>query len=63
MLKIETDNALVEIEPGSHFFLKRGEDEDDSIRIAWEDLDDTAVANLNQFVTMIEGSLAGMTQK
>ncbi len=63
MLKIETDTAMVEIAPGSHFFLSRGDGDDDRIRIAWEDLDATAVANLNQFVAMIEGSLAGMSQK
>ncbi|MBN1958497.1 MAG: hypothetical protein JXQ81_11325 [Desulfuromonadales bacterium] len=62
MLMIKTDKATVEIEPGAYFFLKRGEDPDDSIRIEWNDLDETAVANLNQFVTMIEGSLEGMTQ-
>ena len=54
---IKTDNATVEIEPGSHFFLQRGEDKDDSIRIAWADLDESAVNNLNQLVTIIESSL------
>lgn len=58
MLMIKTDSATVEIEPGSHFFLQRGEDQDDSIRIAWEDLDESAVNNLNQLVTIIETSLA-----
>lgn len=62
MLMIKTDKATVEIEPGSYFFLKRGDDADDSIRIEWNDLDDSAIANLNQFVTMIEGSLEGMAQ-
>ena len=57
MLMIKTDSATVEIEPGSHFFLQRGEDQDDSIRIAWEDLDESAVDNLNQLVTIIETSL------
>ena len=58
MLMIKTDSATVEIEPGSHFFLQRGEDKDDSIRIAWADLDESAVNNLNQLVTIIETSLA-----
>lgn len=57
MLKIQTDKATVEIDPGSHFFLKRGDDQDDSIRIDWNDLDENAVASLNQLVTIIEGSL------
>ncbi len=57
MLKIETDKATVEIEPGSHFFLKRGTEADDNIRIEWSDLDESAVANLNQLVLIIEGSL------
>ena len=57
MLMIKTDSATVEIEPGSHFFLQRGEDKDDSIRIAWTDLDESAVNNLNQLVTIIESSL------
>ena len=57
MLKIQTDKATVEIEPGSYFFMKRGEDPDDSIRIEWDDLDENAVANLNQLVMIIEGSV------
>ncbi|MCW8860607.1 MAG: hypothetical protein OQK50_09225 [Deltaproteobacteria bacterium] len=57
MLMIKTDKATVEIEPGSHFYLKRGEDEEDSINIKWDDLDEAAVANLNQLVAIIEGSL------
>ncbi len=57
MLMIKTDTATVEIEPGSHFFLQRGASQEDSIRIAWQDLDESAVANLNQLVTIIEGSL------
>ncbi len=60
MLTIKTDNVTVEIKPESHFYLKRGAAEDDSIRIAWSDLDDSAVENLNQFVDMIEGTLEGM---
>jgi len=63
MLTIKTDNVTVEIAPDSHFFLKRGDAEDDSIRIAWSDLDASAVANLNQFVEMIEGTLKGMVPK
>ncbi len=63
MLTIKTDNVTVEIKPESHFYLKRGDAEDDSINIAWSDLDDSAVANLNQFVDMIEGTLEGMVPK
>ena len=63
MLTIKTDNVTVEIKPESHFFLKRGEAEEDSIRIEWSDLDESAVENLNQFVAMIEGSLEGMMQE
>lgn len=61
MLMIKTDKATVEIEPGSHFFLKRGDTPDDSVRIDWNDLDDTAVDSLNQLVTIIEGSLDAFT--
>ena len=60
MLTIQTDNVTVEIKPESHFFLKRGDSADDSIHIEWNDLDESAVVNLNQFVAMIEGSLEGM---
>ncbi|NOQ42255.1 MAG: hypothetical protein GQ563_07120 [Desulfuromusa sp.] len=63
MLTIKTDNVTVEIKPESHFFLKRGDAEEDSIRIEWSDLDESAVENLNQFVVMIEGSLEGMMQE
>jgi hypothetical protein len=63
MLTIKTDNVTVEIKPESHFFLKRGEFADDSIHIEWSDLDESAVANLNQFVEMIEGTLEGMIPK
>ncbi len=63
MLTIKTDNVTVEIKPESHFFLKRGEAEEDSIHLAWSDLDESAVANLNQFVDMIEGTLEGMIPK
>jgi hypothetical protein len=62
MLKIQTDKATVEISPGSYFFLKRGEDQDDSIRIEWNDLDENAVTSLNQLVTIIEGSLDAFTK-
>lgn len=57
MLLIKTDKATVEIEPGSYFFLQRGTEEDDSIRIEWDDLDESAINNLNQLVTIIESSL------
>ena len=57
MLMIKTDKATVEIEPGSYFFLQRGAGKEDRIRIEWQDLDEAAVANLNQLVTIIEGSL------
>lgn len=57
MLMIKTDKATVEIEPGSHFFLKRGEGEDDSIRLEWNELDESSVSQLNQLVMIIEGSL------
>ncbi len=60
MLTIKTDHVTVEIEQGSHFFLERGDTEEDRIRIDWQDLDLTAVANLNQFVEMIEGTLEAM---
>jgi len=60
MLTIQTDNVTVEIEPESHFSIIRGEADDDRIRIEWNDLEDSAVANLNQFVEMIEGSLEMM---
>jgi len=60
MLTIKTDHVTVEIEQGSHFFLERGEGEDNRIRIDWQDLDLTAVANLNQFVEMVEGTLEAM---
>ena len=63
MLTIKTDNVTVEIAPYSHFFLKRGDDEDDSIRINWSDLDEAAVNNLNQFVVMVEGTLEGMATR
>jgi len=63
MLTIKTDNVTVEIAPDSHFFLKRGDDEDDSIRINWSDLDEAAVNNLNQFVVMVEGTLEGMATR
>jgi hypothetical protein len=63
MLLIKTAKATVEIEPGSHFFLKRGDASDDSVRIDWNDLDDTSVENLNQLVTIIEGSLDAFTQE
>ncbi|PLY01503.1 MAG: hypothetical protein C0622_07150 [Desulfuromonas sp.] len=58
MLMIKTDNATVEIEPGSHFYLQRGEGEGESIRLEWNELDDSAIENLNQLVMIIEGSLA-----
>ncbi len=60
MLTIKTDHVTVEIEQGSHFYLNRGEGEDDKIRIEWQDLDLTAVANLNRFVEMVEGTLEAM---
>ncbi len=60
MLTIKTDHVTVEIEQGSHFYLKRGDGADDSIRIEWQDLDLTAVANLNRFVEMVEGTLEAM---
>lgn len=60
MLTIQTDNVTVEINPESHFSIIRGEEAEDRIRIEWNDLEDTAVANLNQFVEMIEGSLEMM---
>ena len=60
MLRIQTDNVTVEIELDSHFYLKRGDAEDDSIRVAWNDLDAAAAANLKQFSDMIEGTLEGM---
>lgn len=60
MLRIQTDNVTVEIELDSHFYLKRGDAEDDSIRVEWNDLDASAAANLKQFAAMIEGSLEGM---
>lgn len=60
MLTIKTDHVTVEIEQGSHFFLERGEGEDNRIRIDWQDLDLTAVANLNRFVEMVEGTLEAM---
>jgi len=60
MLRIQTDNVTVEIELDSHFYLKRGDAEDDSIRVEWNDLDASAAANLKQFADMIEGSLEGM---
>jgi len=62
MLKIQTDKASVEISPGSHFFLKRGESPDDSIRIEWDELDENAESSLNQLVTIIEGSLDAFTK-
>ena len=63
MLTIKSDNVTVEIKPESHFFLKRGDGEDDSIHIKWSDLDEAAVNNLNQFVVMVEGTLEGMAVK
>ena len=60
MLTIKTDNVTVEIEQGSHFYLNRGDAADDSIRIEWNDLELTAVANLNRFVEMVEGTLEAM---
>lgn len=63
MLRIQTDNVTVEIELDSHFYLKRGDAEDDSIRVAWNDLDASAAANLAQFAEMIEGTLEGMIPK
>ena len=60
MLTIQTDNVTVEIKPESHFSIIRGEADEDRIRIEWNDLEDSAVANLNQFVEMIEGSLESM---
>lgn len=63
MLRIQTDNVTVEIELDSHFYLKRGDAEDDSIRVAWNDLDASAAANLKQFSDMIEGTLEGMIPK
>ena len=60
MLTIKTDKVTVEIEPDSHFYLKRGDDEDDSIRVPWQELDDAAAANLRQFAEMVEGTLDGM---
>jgi len=63
MLRIQTDNVPVEIELDSHFYLKRGDAEDDSIRVAWNDLDASAAANLTQFSEMIEGTLEGMIPK
>ncbi|WP_321369372.1 hypothetical protein [uncultured Desulfuromusa sp.] len=63
MLRIQTDHVTVEIELNSHFYLKRGDAEDDSIRVAWNDLEDSAAANLKQFAEMIEGTLEGMIPK
>jgi len=63
MLTIKTDNVTVEIEPESHFYLKRGEEEDDSIRVPWKELDASAAANLRQFAEMVEGTLEGMIPK
>ncbi len=63
MLTIQTDNVTVEIKPESHFSIIRGEEDEDRIRIEWNDLDESAVANLNQFVEMIEGSLESMIQE
>ena len=63
MLTISTDNVTVEIEPNSHFYLKRGNDEDDTIRVPWQDLDESAAANLRQFAEMVEGTLDGMIPK
>ena len=60
MLTIQTDNVTVEIKLESHFSIIRGEEDDDRIRIEWNDLEDSAVENLNQFVEMIEGSLEMM---
>ena len=60
MLTIKTDHVTVEIEQGSYFFLERGDTEEDRIRIDWQDLDLTAVANLNRFVEMVEGTLEAM---
>ncbi len=60
MLTIKTDNVTVEIEPESHFYLKRGDAEDDSIRVPWDELDESAATGLKQFAEMIEGSLEGM---
>ena len=60
MLTIQTDNVTVEIKPESHFSIIRGEEDEDRIRIEWNDLEDSAVENLNQFVEMIEGSLEMM---
>ncbi|MCK4502999.1 MAG: hypothetical protein KAU22_08170 [Desulfuromonadales bacterium] len=60
MLTIKTDNVTVEIEPESHFYLKRGDAEDDSLRVAWNDLDASAAASLKQFADMVEGTLEAM---
>lgn len=60
MLTIQTDSVTVEIKPESHFSIIRGEEDEDRIRIEWNDLEDSAVVNLNQFVEMIEGSLEMM---
>ncbi len=60
MLTIQTDSVTVEIKPESHLSIIRGEEDEDRIRIKWNDLEDSAVANLNQFVEMIEGSLEMM---
>ncbi len=63
MLTIKTDNVTVEIEPDSYFYLKRGDDDDDAIRVPWQELDDSAAANLRQFADMVEGTLDGMIPK
>ncbi len=61
MLTIKTDNVTVEIELDSHFYLNRGDAEDDSIRVPWNELDESAAANLKQFAEMVEGTLEAMT--
>ncbi len=60
MLTMKTDNVTVEIDLDSHFYLKRGDAEGDSIRVPWSELDETAAASLKQFAEMVEGTLEGM---
>ena len=60
MITIKTDNVMVEIDLDSHFYLKRGAGDDDSLRVEWKDLDAEAAAGLRQFAELVEGTLEGM---
>ncbi len=60
MLTMKTDNVTVEIDLDSHFYIKRGDAETDSLRVPWSELDESAAAGLRQFAEMVEGTLEAM---